>query len=101
MRLAVCFLREPLGDLLSRHTVIVVQVDDHGCQRQPLVAALRTFLHDLVEAAKQPFEVIGYQLAVLAGQMVHPFVNRAQRTGATLRRSSCRSTGGRARHRRG
>ena len=54
-----------LGDLLARHTVIVVQVHDHWCQREALVAPLRAFLDDLVEASKQPFEVIRERTRVL------------------------------------
>src|SRR5262245_17539796 len=52
---------------------------DHRCQRQSLLTALRAPFGHFVEAAKQPLEVIGYQLAVRAGQVVHAFVYRAER----------------------
>ena len=55
-----------------------------GARGSRLLQPSRAFLHDLVQAAKEPFEVIRHDLAVLSGQVVHPFVNRAQRTGAAL-----------------
>ena len=100
-RLTVAFLCEPLRDLLARQAVVVVQVHDHGRQRQPLGAAGRTPLRDLVEAPEQPLEVVRNQLAVVARQVVDAVVDRPERAGpAAARRSSCRSTGGRAATRR-
>src|SRR6188474_3546260 len=57
---------------------------DHRCQRQPLGASLWTDFHDLVETLEKPFEMVGDKLSVLAGQMVHPFVDGAERAGAAL-----------------
>ena len=96
-RLTVAFLCEPLGDLLARQAMVVVQMHDHRRQRQPLVAARRAPLRDLVEAPEQPFEMIGDQLAVIARQVIDAVVDRAERArAAPARRSSCRSTGARA-----
>ena len=64
--------------------MIVVQVHDHRGQRQPLGAALRALLRHLVQAPKQPFEMIGNQLAVLARQVIHAFVDRAEGARAAL-----------------
>src|SRR4051794_37182848 len=83
-RLTARFLSKPLGDLCPRPPMIVVQVDDHRCQRQPFRAALRTLFRHLVEASKQPFEMIGNQLAMFARQAIHAFVHRAQGARAAL-----------------
>src|SRR5918993_3464412 len=78
---AVRFLREPLRDLLARQPVIVVQVHDHRRERQPLAAPLRTAFRDFVEAAKQPSQVLGDQLAVIWRQVVDALVYRTQGAG--------------------
>ena len=83
-KLRVSFLREPLGDLLARESVIVVQVNDHWCQRKPLVATLRARLHNLIEAAKQPLEMIRDQLSMLPRKVIHAFVHRAEGTRTAL-----------------
>ncbi len=84
IRLAVRFLCEPLSDLLAGHPVIVVEVDDHRCQRQPLLAALGAPFSHLVEAAEQPLQVIGYELSVLARQVIHTLVHRTERARTAL-----------------
>src|SRR5262245_51883221 len=70
----VRFLYEPLGDLLAGQSVIVVEVHDHRGQRQPLGAALGALFGHLVEATEQPFEMIRYQLSVVAREMVDALV---------------------------
>ena len=64
--------------------MIVVQVDDHRGQRQPLGAALRALFGHLVQAPEQPFEMIRNQLSVLAREVVDPLVDRAKGTGSAL-----------------
>src|SRR6185295_11083514 len=82
--LSVRFLGEPLGDLFAGPEMIVVQVDDHRGQRQPLVAARGALLRHLVEASEQPLEMIRDQLPFFTRQVVHTIVDGAERTGAAL-----------------
>src|SRR3954468_14905596 len=57
---------------------------DHRCQRQPFRAALRTLFRHLVQAPEQPFEMIGNYFSVLARQVVHALIHRAQGARAAL-----------------
>src|SRR5688572_21128467 len=59
-------------------------MDDHRGERQSLSTPLGASLRHLVEAAEQPLEVFGYELAVLARQVIHAFVHRAERARAAL-----------------
>src|SRR5262245_15131706 len=59
--------------------MVVVEVHDHRCKRQPLFATLWTALRYLVETAEEPLEVIRHQLAVPARQVIDALVNGAER----------------------
>src|SRR5262245_6679703 len=59
--------------------MVVVQMDEHGSERQPLFTTfVRAAFRDLVEAAEQPLEMIRNQLAVTR-QVIHRIVHRAER----------------------
>src|SRR5215203_204750 len=81
---AIAFLYEPFGDLFAGHPMIVVQMHDHGGQRQTLLASLGTNLHHLVEAAEEALEMIGHQFSVLSRQVVHTLVDSPQRARPAL-----------------
>src|SRR5215471_20045732 len=73
------FSRQPISDLLARPDMIVVQVDEHGSERQSLrTTFMRAAFRDLVETSEQSLEMIRNQLAVTR-QVVHRIVNRAER----------------------
>ena len=64
--------------------MIVIQVDEHGSQRQSLLTTLvRAAFRDLVETAEQPLEMIRDQLPVTR-QVVHRVVYRAKRTRSAM-----------------
>ena len=93
--LTVTFLCEPLGDLLARQAVVVVEVDDHRGQRQPLAAARP-------DSASSPRRDSGTAArddrgSACRGHAAGGRRRRRPRRGRTTRpgrRSSCRSTGG-------
>src|SRR3954463_3670250 len=60
--------------------MIVVQVHEHRGERQTLdTTFMRAAFRHLVEAAKQPLEMIRNQFPVLARQVIHGVVDRAER----------------------
>jgi hypothetical protein len=65
--------------------MIVVQVDEHGSERQSLDTSLvGTPFRDLVETSKQSFEMIRNQLPVSARQVVNSVIDGAERARSTL-----------------
>jgi hypothetical protein len=79
---------QPVDDLLARPVMIVVQVQDDGVERQPLVAALGTAAADVLEAVEQPIETRpdGVRFLGIARQRICAFVRRAKRAGSTFGR---------------
>ncbi|HEX6463605.1 MAG TPA: hypothetical protein VFZ98_04105, partial [Vicinamibacterales bacterium] len=64
--------------------MIVVQMDEHGSERQSLRAPfVRTPFRDLIETAEEPLEVIGNQLAVTR-KVIHRIVHRAERARSAM-----------------
>ena len=69
----------PVRDPFTRPLVVVVEVQDHGPERQPLLAPFGAGSQRVLEALEEPREVVWANALRLAGQSVHPFVRRAQR----------------------
>jgi hypothetical protein len=62
--------------------MIVVEVDDHRGEQQPLLAAgLRTAANGAFQAVEQAVESLGPNQPDFVGQAVHSLVGRAQGTG--------------------
>src|SRR5260221_7962645 len=79
------FSRQPVGDLLARPQVVVVDVDQHGREGQSLLTSfVRAAFRNLVETAEQPLEMIRNQLPVLPRQMIEGVVDRAERARSPL-----------------
>jgi len=74
------FLCQPVGDALARPMMVVVDVDEHRCERQTLITSfVRAAFRDLVETAEQPLEMVRNQLPVLAREVVDGVVHRPER----------------------
>src|SRR5262249_35844752 len=72
--------RQPIGDLLARPDVVVVQVDQHRGERQPLLTSfMRAAFRDLVEAPEEALEAVRNQLPVVFRQVIDGVVDRAER----------------------
>src|SRR5919201_1831987 len=74
---------EPLHDLLARPVVIVVQVQDDGVERQPLVAADRAAAPDVFQAIEETMKSRADGLD-FTRQRVRAFVRRAKRAGSAV-----------------
>jgi len=64
--------------------VIVVEWTIIAAERRPLLAAPGAHFGHLVQASEQPFGMIGLQPSMRAWELVHAFVNRAERARAAL-----------------
>src|SRR5450759_5257845 len=65
--------------------MVVVHVDQHRRERQPLLTSVvRAAFRDLVETAEQPLEMIRNQLPVVPRQMIEGVVDRAERARSPL-----------------
>src|SRR5439155_1998855 len=75
---------EPFHDLLARPMMIVVEVQDDGVERQPLVASLGTSATDVLQTVEQTLHPRsdGVSLVRIARQRVRAFVCRAEGAGA-------------------
>jgi hypothetical protein len=80
---AILIPLEPLDDLLARPMMIVVQMQDDGVERQPLVAAYGAAAADVLEAVEQTIEAGTDRFRVLR-QRVSAFVRRAERARAAF-----------------
>src|SRR5262249_3515827 len=79
------FSRQPVGDLFARPDVVVIQMDQHRSERQPLLTSfVRAAFRDLVETPEQSLEMIRNQLPVLLPRGIAGVVDRAQRARSAL-----------------
>jgi hypothetical protein len=75
---------EPVGDLLARPAVIVIEVDDHRANRDLLLAAGRAAARHVLETVKEPIEPAGHRVVSVVGQQVDALVSCAEGTRAAF-----------------
>ena len=75
---------QPLDNLFARPVMIVVQVQDDGIERQPLVAAFGAAASHVLEAVEEPIEPRADRRILVARQDVGAFVRGAERARSAV-----------------
>src|SRR4029453_8523803 len=70
--------RQTRGDRFARPVVVVVEVQDHGAERQALLAAQGAAAQRVLEAVEQALEILGPNPRRVSRQVVDALVRGAE-----------------------